>query len=114
MRGGFLKGVIVGTVIGSMSSMLLDPNYRQKAMGFVDQGGQMLQSAQSRFKTAESWINKGRNLFQNNEQSSDQILGDGGSHGIQINSPEDDGIENITQRVAILEKRLEELGQKEI
>lgn len=113
MRGGFLKGVIVGTVIGSMSSMLLDPNYRQKAMGFVDQGGQMLQSAQSRFKTAESWINKGRNLFQNNDQSSNQIPGDGGSNSLSINA-EDNGIDNITNRVATLEKRLEELSQKGI
>lgn len=105
MKGGFLKGVIVGTVLGTMSSMLIDPNNRQKAKSFVDRGGQILQSAQAKFETAESWIDKGRNLFQNNGQANEAE-----EKNSQINDP--DGKENITERVAILEKRLEELSQK--
>lgn len=110
MKAGFLKGVIVGTVLGTMSSMLIDPNNRQKAKSFVDRGGQILQSAQAKFETAESWIDKGRNLFQNNGQANEVEEKNSQSSDCQIYDP--DGKENITERVAILEKRLEELSQK--
>lgn len=96
MRNGFFNGLLVGTVVGTVSGVLMGSGPR-KAQELFNQGGQMLKMAQEGVGLAGNLVNKGRNLFHQDEQN----LG-----------PQDSGIENINQRVAVLEKRLEELSQR--
>ncbi|AZR73628.1 hypothetical protein BBF96_09655 [Anoxybacter fermentans] len=95
MRGGFFRGLIVGTVIGTISGMLMGPEYRDRAREFFNQGGHMLKRAQEGLETANNLINRGRQILQPEKSETGE-----------------DGKENIARRVAVLEKRLEELSQK--
>lgn len=99
MRNGFVRGMLVGTVVGAASSLLMNPRRREKAREMIDQSGGLLRSAEENLMS-NNWIEKSRQLFQKEDE---QLASLGGITA-------DSGC--IDQRVAFLEKRLEEIEHK--
>lgn len=97
MRNGFVRGMLVGTVVGAASSFLMNPRHREKAREMIEQGGQLIKGAEDNIVTAGSFIEKSRHLFQDEPQMESMVQTETGG---------------ITDRVALLEKRLEELEHK--
>ncbi len=115
MRGGFFRGMIIGTVVGTVSGMLIDPEYRQKARNLMNHSGDMFSKVQEGVGVAESWMDRGRQLLHRENQPTDQTEYHSEMDlNYQTGSTKDNegGKENIDRRVAILEQRLEELSQQ--
>lgn len=99
MKNGFVRGVLVGTAVAVASRYILNPRYREKAREVIEEGGQVLRGAEDQIVSTGNWIEKGRQLFQMEDRST--------AESMEGKVPED-----ITDRVAVLEKRLEELELK--
>ncbi|MCK4260221.1 MAG: hypothetical protein KAX49_14680 [Halanaerobiales bacterium] len=96
---GFVRGLFVGTVIGTVSSMVMRSDYRNKAKEWIRQGGQMLEFAEEGLGTMGNMVHQGQNMFK--EKVSPQMS--------EMKETFQMGKEKINQRVEVLEKRLEEL-----
>lgn len=105
MRGGFLRGLFVGAVVGTVSGMLMDSDYRQKAKQLIHTGGQLIHKAEDGMEMANGWINKGRELMQDDLHPFMQGMGGSG----EMTEMFGQGKEAIDSRIAVLEKRLEEI-----
>ncbi len=99
MRGGFVRGLFVGTVIGAVSGVMMKSDYRNKAREIISQGGQMLEFAEDGLGTVSNLVNQGKNIF--SESASTKMS--------EMQDTLQNSKEQISERVEVLEKRLEEL-----
>lgn len=98
MKNGFLRGIFIGSVMGAAATMLIKPETRERAKEVLNQGSQLLKGAEENLVNTTNWIEKSRHLFQD-----DEPLEEAGLDGSK---------ENIDNRVAFLERRLEELEHR--
>lgn len=100
MKNGFVRGMMIGTVVGAVSSLLLNPHNREKAREVINQGTEYFRGAEDTLSSAGSWLEKSRHLFQGEEQEPDTTI-------LQTETKDP-----MAERVAFLERRLEELEHK--
>lgn len=108
MKGGFLRGLFVGAVVGTVSGVLLDSDSREKAKNLIQSGGQLLQKAEDGMELASGWVHKGEALL--HDEMPSMIHGMGGSG--EMTEMFGNDREKMDSRVAVLEKRLEELESR--
>lgn len=98
MKSGFTRGLFVGAVVGSVASILVDPNSREKAKDLISQGGRKLRRAGEEMDAAENIIEESRVMLCDEDTMNTGDLGDA----------------SLAQKMATLEKRLEELELKRV
>lgn len=101
MRSGFTRGLFVGTVVGSVASILVDPKNRDKAKDWINQGGQLFKRAGDKINAADDFVDASREM----------LCEDQAELQMSMNIREDDP---VARRMAFLERRLEELEQREV
>lgn len=105
MRSGFFRGLFVGAVVGTVSGMLIDSEHRQKAKQLIHTGGELIHKVEDGMGMANGWINKGRELMQDDLHPLMQGMGGSG----EMTEMFGQGKQAIDSRIAALEKRLEEI-----